>query len=232
MSERTNSGIASRNSQNWEACLVVGSVCLLSGLAIADRFTAWLIGEFPTSSLLWHIRFEYLRPIAVYYHLAEFNLGSWSPWNFSMLVIAAGALIAGCALSRVRLARAVSYHMLLGAAAALVVLCFDSGLSIQPRAVIGTPSEPYFVLGGMLASIAAALCLRIHAEYVGWNPGSLRVVRRLRLSVAAIRSNIEAAVIDIIEQLSPAPSRSRAALAFTRTDRRRDRRAQHLTPDR
>ena len=122
--------------------------------------------------------------------------------------------------------RAISYHLFLGAAAVLVVLCFDNGLPIGARAVIGTPSEPYFLLGALLASMAAILCLRIHAEYVGWSPQSSRIVRRMRLSVANIRSNIEAAAVEILEQLSPAPDRSRAVLAFIRAERRRNHSSQ------
>ena len=222
MSERTHPAIASRPSQTWEAPLVIGSVGLLSGLAVTDRLFAWLIGAFPTSSLLWHIRFEYLRPIAVYYDLAAFNLGASSPWAFSLLVIVAGALIAGGALSQARLVRALSYHLFLAAAAVLVVLCFDNGLPIGTRAVIGTPSEPYFLLGALFASMAAILCLRIHADYVGWSPQSSRIVRRMRLSAANIRSSVEVAALEIFEQLSPAPHRSRAVLAFIGADRRRN----------
>lgn len=221
MSEYIHPALGSRPSRTWEAPLVIGSVGLLSGLAVTDRLFAWLIGEFPTSSLLWHIRFEYLRPIAVYYDLAEFNLGASSPWTFSLLVIAAGALITGGALSQARLVRAISYHLFLAAAAVLVVLCFDNGLPIGARAVIGTPSEPYFLLGALFASVAAILCLRIHAEYIGWSPQSSRIVRRMRLSVANIRSNIEAAAVETLEQLSPAPTRSRAVLASVRAERRR-----------
>jgi hypothetical protein len=226
MSERIHPASTARPSQTWEAPLVIGSVGLLSGLAVTDRLFAWLIGEFPTSALLWHIRFEYLRPIAVYYDLAEFNLGASSPWAFSLLVIAAGALIAGGALSQARLVRAISYHLFLAAAVVLVVLCFDTGLPIGARAVIGTPSEPYFLLGALFASMAAMLCLRIHAEYVGWSPQSSRIVRRMRLSVANIRFNIEAGAAETLEQLSPAPGRSRAVPAFIRAERRRNRSSQ------
>jgi hypothetical protein len=226
MSERIHPELTSRPSRTWEAPLVIGSVGLLSGLAVTDRLFAWLIGEFPTSSLLWHIRFEYLRPIAVYYDLAEFNLGASSPWAFSLLVITVGALIAGGALSQARLVRAISYHLFLGAAAVLVVLCFDTGLPIGARAVIGTPSEPYFLLGTLFASMAAILCLRIHAEYVGWSPQSSRILRRMRLSIANIRSDVEAAAVELLEQLSPAPDRSRAGLAFIRAERRRNHSSQ------
>ncbi|WP_119300656.1 hypothetical protein [Dongia deserti] len=226
MTQRTRSTSPAHAGTPWESYLVLGSITILAGLAVADRFAAWLIGEFPTWGLLWHIRFEYLRPIAVYHNFAELNWGTWSPFAFSMLVIAAAALIAGGALSRLRLARAVSYHLLFGAAATLAVLCFDRGLPIQPRSVIGTPSETYVLLGGLLTAIAATLCLRIHAEYIGWNPWSSRMVRRLGLSITGMRSNIEAAAIEMIQQLSPAPNRSRAVLAFTRADRRRDRSAQ------
>lgn len=205
---------------------MLGSVAILAGLSVADRFTAWLIGEFPSSAALWQLRFEYLRPIAVYHDLAELSFGSWSPWSFSTVVITAGAVIASGALSRVRLARAISYHLLFGAAGALVVLCFDSDLSIRSRAVIGTPSEPYFLLGSLLATIAATLCLRVHAEYIGWRPSSLRIVRNLRMSVAGVRSSIASVVIEVIEQLGLTPSQSGAAVALIPADRQRQSRKQ------
>lgn len=220
MTGRTNSQIAPLSSRNWEAWLVTGSVLLLAALAVADRFVAWLIGEFPTSSLLWQIRFEYLRPIAVYYDVVELNLGSWSPLGFSVLVMVAGALIVGGALSRHRLARAVSYHLLFGAAAALIVLCYDRGLPIGARAVVGTPSLPYALLGSLLTLMAATLCLRIHAEYVGWNAGSSQLLERLRISFAGFRSNLESVATEIGEQINPTRSQL-PALVRHRTTRRR-----------
>ena len=213
----------------WESYFVLASVTLLSGLAVADRFAAWLIGKFPTSAALWELRFEYLRPIGVYYDLAELNFGSWSPWTFSILVLGAWALIAGGAFSRLRLARAAACHLLFIAAASLVVLCFDRGLSIQPRAIIGTPSESYFLFGALLASVAAVLCLRIHAEYLGWDPASSHTVRRLQLSAARLRSTVGDAAFEIVQQLGPVASQSRPA--FVRADRRSDRRTQQFTPD-
>jgi hypothetical protein len=220
MIERTKSQIAPLSSRTWEAWFVIGSVSLLAALAVADRFVAWLIGEFPTSSLLWQIRFEYLRPIAVYYDVIELNLGGWSPLGFSTLVTVAGALIVGGALSRHRLARAVSYHLLLGAAVALIVLCYDRGLPIGARAVVGTPSLPYALLGGLLTLMAATLCLRIHAQYAGWNADSSKLLMRLPVEFAGLRSSLESLAIEISEQLNPSRGQLPAVIR-QRTTRRR-----------
>src|SRR6185369_6389477 len=163
------------------------------------------------SSLLWEIRFEYLRPIGVYYNVVELNLGAWSPLGFSIAVMVAAALIVGGALSRYRLARALSCHLLLGAAAALAVLCFDLDLPIGPHAVVGTPSDPYLLLGVLLTLIAGSLCLRIHAEYAGWNAGSSKLLRRARASLARIRSGLESIGIEVGEQLHPSRGKLRTA---------------------
>ena len=55
---RTNWSSSLHTSANWEARLVVASTVLLTGLAVADRLVARLIGEFPTSAMLWELRFE------------------------------------------------------------------------------------------------------------------------------------------------------------------------------
>ena len=222
MTGRTRSQLASPASPSWESRFVTGAVALLSGLAVADRVFAWLIGTFPAEALLWHIRFEYLRPIAVYHDVVALNLGSWSPWSFSLLVAAAGALIAAGALSGIRLARAVSCHLLLIAAVILAVLCFDSGLVVRDHALVGTPSEPYFLIGVLLASIAAGLCLRIHAEYMGLDLARSRLVRRARSAALRKRDKLVEAFASAIEPFVPVARRvtvahARRAIA---TDRR------------
>jgi len=219
MTERTLLRSPARAGTTWEARLVLGSITLLSGLAVADRMTAWLIGEFPASALLWQLRFEFLRPIGVYYDIVERNLGTLSPFGFSALVLIAAAATAGSALSRIRLARALSCHLLLGAALVLSVMSWHPGPALRAHAQVGMPSEPYAMLGIVFALTAAALCLRIHAEYIGWNPPSSRTLRRLRIATLRLRLSLAASVADLVEQLNPGPRRARAALASTRTSR-------------
>src|SRR5262245_61786055 len=101
----------------WEARLVLGSILLLSALAIADRLTAWLIGEFPTFVPWWQLRFEFLRPIGVYYDMVERNYGAVSPRDFSLLALGVAVVVAAGVLSRIRLARALSCHLTFGVAA-------------------------------------------------------------------------------------------------------------------
>jgi hypothetical protein len=220
MTQRTLPTSRANAGTPWESYLVLVSVTVLSGLAVADRFAAWLIGKFPTSAGLWQLRFEYLRPIAVYYDLIERNFGRLSPSMFSALALLAAVLIAAGAVSPVRLARAMSYHVLLGAGATLVVLCFDSDLSIGPRALVGTPSESYCLFGAVLSSIAIVLCLRIHAEYIGWSADSSQLVRRIRISSARVSAHLQLAVNGIVEQLGIGSAEPRPVLIHQRTDRR------------
>ncbi len=222
MTGRSPSHFASPASPNWESRFVIGAVALLSGLTVADRLFAWLIGAFPAEALLWHIRFEYLRPIAVYHSIAERSFGSWSPWSFSLVVAAAGALIALSVLSGIRLARAVSCHLLLIAGVVLAVLCFDSALVVRDHALVGTPSEPYFLIGVLLASIAAGLCLRIHAEYMGLDLARSRLVRRTRSAALRQRDKLVEAFAGVIEPFVPIARRVTVAHArrAVATDRR------------
>jgi len=122
-------------------------------------------------------------------------------------------------LSPIRLARALSCHLLLGAALVLSVMSWHPGPALRAHAQVGMPSEPYAMLGIVFALTAAALCLRIHAEYIGWNPASSRTLRRLRIATLRFRLDLGASVADLVEQLSPAPRGVRTALAATRTHR-------------
>jgi hypothetical protein len=110
--------------------------------------------------------------------------------------------------------------VLLGAAAALIVLCYDRGLPIGARAVVGTPSLPYALLGGLLTLMAAALCLRIHAEYAGWNADSSQLLKRIRVSFAGLRSSLESVAFEIGEQINPSLGQL-PALVRQRSTRRR-----------
>ncbi|HEX6119290.1 MAG TPA: hypothetical protein VFZ03_07525 [Dongiaceae bacterium] len=224
MTRNTLSQSPAHAGPSWESLLVLGSVTLLSGLAVADRLTTWLIGQYPTYAPLWRLRFEFLRPIGVYYDMVERNFGDVSPANFSTLALAMAALIAAGIVSRIRLARALSCHLTLGIAAVLGVMSWDPGFTLRPHAVVGMASQPYAALGLALAAVAAGLCLRIHAEYTGWNAASSRSYRRARIAAIRLRSNLSAYVADIIDQVVPAPGRMRAALAAVRANRDRNSR--------
>ena len=216
MIRNTFSQSPARAGTSWESLLVLGSVTLLSGLAVADRLTAWLIGQYPTYVPLWQLRFEFLRPIGVYYDMVERQFGDVSPANFSTLALAAAALIAAGVVSRVRLARALSCHLTLGAAAVLGFMSWDAGFTMRPHAEVGMTSQPYAALGLALAAVAAGFCLRIHAEYAGWNPASLRSYRRARIAAIRLRANLAASIADAIDQMNPAPERARAAVRAAR----------------
>jgi len=199
---------------------VLASVLILSGLAVADRLTAWLIGQFPTYAVLWRLRFEFLRPIGVYYDMVERNFGGLSAANFSALALAAAALIAGGVVSRRRLPRAIACHLLLAAALTLAYISWDPGHGLRPHVRVGMTSQPYALLGMACSLVSGALCLRIHAEYAGWNAASSGVSRRARVAALRLRRNLDAFFSDVTDQLSPGPSRLRAALAAARVTRR------------
>jgi hypothetical protein len=221
----TNHALSQRRMRagaSRESLLVLGSVTLLSGLAVADRLAAWLVGEYPTYPVLWQLRFEFLRPIGAYYDMVAWHFGELSPGIFSALVLTAGALIAAGVVSRIRLARALSCHMLLAAAVVLSVFSSNPGQGVYAFRPFGMPSQPYMLIGIILSLIAAALCLRIHAEYVGWSVASSPTVRRVRYRAVLLRRNLGVSVTGLLEQLNPAPRRLRAAPAAARTTSRRD----------
>jgi hypothetical protein len=218
MTERTDPGYSASVRSDWEARLVVGSAALLSGLALADRLAAWLIGEFPTSAALWQLRFEFLRPIGVFYDIVEFNFGTLSPMGFSALVVIAAALVAGGTLSRIRLARALSCHVLLGLAALLLVYSLNYGW--RTYATVGRPSEFYAILGATLVLAAVGLCLRIHAEYVGWKPSSSRALARMR----AMALKLDRRLTDLLEEFSVPQASRQAAPLLLRVVSRKPRR--------
>jgi hypothetical protein len=221
MTRNTLSQSPARAGTSWESLLVLGSVTLLSGLAVADRLTAWLIGQYPTYAPLWRLRFEILRPIGVYYDMVERQFGDVSPAHFSTMALAAAALIATGVVSRIRLARALSCHLTLGAAAVLGFMSWDAGFTMRPHAVVGMTSQPYAALGMALAAVAMGLCLRIHAEYAGLNPASSRSYRRARIAAIRLRAKLGASVTDFIDQVIPAPERMRTTLAAVRANRDR-----------
>lgn len=192
-----------------EAHLAVGAILLLTGLIVADRAVAWLIGQFPSVAALWQLRFEYLRPAGVFYDIAAINLGPVSVSRFSVIVLLCGLVVALCAVSRIRVARAVAYHVLLGVALALTV--FSLGPSAGVYSMVGAPSALYVTMGLLLSVSAAILCLLIHAEYVGWAPRLARLRRRIAAYLARQLSDLRHGDLPRGDDLQPALARVRGA---------------------
>ena len=205
---------------NCENLLVVGSVALLAGLAVADRLAAWLIGEFPTSAVLWQLRFEFLRPIAVFYDLATVHLGTLSPLGFSASVAIAAALIVMGALSRIRLARAVSFHAPLVGSLVLIVYSLDP---TTVYAAVGFPSSFYAFLGAALALPILGSCLKIHAEYVGLSQALADATRRLSMVQMRLQSALGEQLAMLAGRLVPAIQSTQRRLAPIRADDHRRR---------
>ena len=207
---------------NRENLLVVGSAALLAGLAIADRLVAWLIGEFPTSGVLWQLRFEFLRPIGVFYDLAAVRLGTLSPVGFSASVVIAAALIVTGALSRIRLARAASFHALLIGSLALSVYSLDVSTAYP---AVGSPSSSYAFLGAALALPILGSCLKIHAEYVGLSQALADATRRLFTIGIRLQSVLGEQLAMLAGRLVPAiQSTQRRLVPVLANDRRLRRR--------
>lgn len=219
MTRRTLPITTARTTTLSDARLIVGSVALLSGLAIVDRVAAWMIGEFPTSAILWELRFEYLRPVGVYYDVASARLGAISGSEFSvLLLIASAALIAG-ARSPIRLVRAACLHAVLVSCLALCAYSLDL---IELAGAVGSPSSSYALLGAAIALPVLRSCLRIHAEYMGLDPASSRSLRRLRIAAMRMRYRLAERLAGGIEMLVPATGR--IAIVLSRRDVVGDRR--------
>src|SRR5262245_3269821 len=196
----------------WESYFVLASVTLLSGLAVADRFAAWLIGEFPTSAALWQLRFEYLRPIGVYYDIASVKLGAMSGMEFSLLVLAISAVLVAGALSPIRLLRASCLHTVL--ASCLVLSAYSTDLDLMdPAGAVGFPSSSYVLLGAIMALPVLRQCLRIHADYIGLNAASFPSIRRFGMVAMRMRNRLANVFAGLLDPLLPATSRVQIALA-------------------
>jgi hypothetical protein len=200
-----------RRAPGLESTFVTAAVALLSFLALADRVTAWLIGEFPASAALWQLRFEFLRPIGVYYDFAVLCLGRVSSASFCLMAAVAALAVAVGVLSRIRLLRAMSCHALLGCAAMLWAcsLTYHEGV----YAPAGVPSSGYALFGALLALPAAILCLGIHAEYVGWSPANSIAMRRSRIAVRRMRRRADGALSDLLDSFGAASGARQIALA-------------------
>jgi hypothetical protein len=216
MATSTLSSIRERTSTDtW---LVVASAFLLSGLAIADRTVAWMLGEFPTSAALWELRFEYLRPIGVFHDIAVQNLGDVGVGPFNIAAGLAALTVAVGALSGIRLARAVSNHALLAAALVVAVYSLDPGEGIYAR--VGMPSDGYLVIGLLLAVGAAFLCASSHCEYIGWSPASSHVVRRAKDEMVALCLQLGERAAEAVTL--PAAGKAQAILVRVRRGTRTD----------
>lgn len=187
---------------------------LLAGLAIADRTIAWMIGQYPTSAALWELRFEYLRPIGVFHDIAVRNLGSVPVGAFNLAALGAALAVGLGALSPIRLVRALSCHLLLGAALVIAVYSFDPGEGIY--AEVGVPSGGYLLFGALLVVLTAIKCASAHAEYVGWNPASSPAARRAKRALARLGAAGRGIVAELLDQAMPTPSRAQAIFVRAR----------------
>jgi len=210
MTERTSPSPLAQAGPSWDAFVVVGSVTLLSALAVADRLVAWLIGQFPASALLWQIRFEYLRPIAVFHDIAEGMVGALSPTAFSTWIVVVATLVAAGASSRIRLARALSFHFLLAGFLLLSVFSLNLGSAYAP---VGFPSLPYALLGSALAVPILGSCLRIHADYMGLDQKLVGLTRHLSIARFRLQSLLDEQIAAFVSNLVPTAGLTRRVLA-------------------
>jgi hypothetical protein len=220
MAQRNPTAPGTRSRTSTDTWLVVLSTFLLSGLAIADRTAAWMLGQFPTSAALWELRFEYLRPIGVFHDIAVQNLGAVGVGSFNIAAgLAALVLIVG-ATSGIRLARALSNHALL--AAALVVTVYSANPGEGIYATVGVPSDGYLLIGLLVTAGAALMCASSHCEYIGWHPASSRAVRRVRTELVRLAAQLGERTVEALDQALPAAGKAQAtpvrARGGTRTD--------------
>jgi hypothetical protein len=213
MSQRTSTS-SIRGRAGTGASLVAASAFLLSGLAIADRSIAWMIGQFPTSAMLWELRFEYLRPIGVFHDIAARYFGGVGVGSFNMAAALAGLLVALGAVSGIRLARALSSHALLAAALVVAVSSFNPGEGIY--AMVGVPSAGYELIGLLVAAGAMVMCAASHCDYLGWTPNSSRVVRRLRIDALRLGSQLSDRAAEAFAQAFPKVVKARTILVRAR----------------
>ena len=215
MAQHTSTTTRERTSSDtW---LVAASAFLLSGLAITDRTVAWMLGEFPTSAALWELRFEYLRPIGVFHDIAVQHLGDVGVGSFNIAAGVAALIVVFGALSGIRLARAVSNHLLLAAALVVAVYSMDPGEGIYAR--VGVPSHGYLLIGLLLTVGAAFMCASSHCEYLGWNPASSRVVRRAKSEMVVRCLQLGERAAEALDQVFPA-GRAQAILVRVRRGNR------------
>jgi hypothetical protein len=185
-----------------EPVLVVISATVLAALVLADRVAAWALGQFPSSAMLWQLRFEFLRPVGVYYDLALLGAGELSPYHFVGLVLIIAALTGFAALSRVRLFRALASHAVCAAALILWACSLEYRQGVYAPA--GAPSDLYALVGAVLALPAAVMCLKLHAEYLGWDPVRSASARRVKIAWRRLQRLVETKSDDVLGKLSDA----------------------------
>ena len=194
--------------------LVVLSAFMLSGLAIADRTVAWMLGQFPTSAALWELRFEYLRPIGVFHDIAVQHLGDVGVGSFNIAAGLVALVIVLGAVSGIRLARALSNHILLAAALVVAVYSVDPGEGIY--ATVGMPSNGYLLIGLLLAAGAAFMCASSHCEYLGWRPASSRLLLRMKTELVRLCAQLGERIVEALDQTFPAVGKAQAILVRAR----------------
>ena len=205
---------STRERTSTDTWLVVVSAFLLSGLAIADRTVAWMLGQFPTSAALWELRFEYLRPIGVFHDIAVQSFGDVGVGPFNIAAGLAALIVAVGALSGIRLVRALSNHALLAAALVVAVYSVDPGEGVYAR--VGVPSDGYLWIGTLLTIGAAFMCASSHCEYIGWSPASSRVVRRLKTELIRLGLQLGDRAVDALDEFFPAAGKAQAILVRVR----------------
>ena len=214
MAQRNTTATDIRSRTSTQTWLAVLSALLLSGLAIADRTAAWMLGQFPTSAALWELRFEYLRPIGVFHDIAVQHLGEVGIGSFNLAAgLVALAVVLGV-VSGIRLARALSNHVLLAAALVIAVYSFDPGWGIHAR--FGVPSDGYLLIGLLMTVGAAFLCASSHCEYMGWHPASSRAVRRVRTELVWLGVQLGERAAEVINQMFPAVAKTQTIVVRAR----------------
>ena len=130
------------------------------------------------------------------------NLGVISPTSFSAAVVIAASLVVAGAMSKVRLAKALSLHGLLAGVVVLSVYSIDMDVGYVP---VGYPSSSYALLGAALALPILGSCLKIYGEYLNWSLADTKAFRRLRLVARRSRRNAQSAAVDYLHAVEMPP---------------------------
>jgi hypothetical protein len=214
MTQRASTFPSAPGRTDTKSWLVAVSALLLSGLAIADRTVAWMLGEFPTSATLWELRFEYLRPISVFHDIAVQHLGNVDVGAFNIATALTALIVMLGAVSGIRLARAVSNHILLAAAVVVAIYSMDPGEGIYAR--VGVPSDAYLAIGLFLTIGAAFMCASSHCEYMGWRPASSLAMRRVRIGLNRLGAQASDRIAEILDQTFPVAGKAQTILVRAR----------------
>ena len=173
-----------------------------------------MIGQYPSSAALWQLRFEYLRPIGVFHDIAVQHLGGVDVGTFNIAAALVGLAVGLGAISGMRLARALSSHVLLAAALVVAVYSFDPGQGIYAR--VGVPSIGYALIGLLVAVGAAVRCGASHCDYLGWNTASSRTVRHLKIEAVRLGSQASDRAAQAFAETFPTVVKAQAILVRAR----------------